>query len=195
MALTRLVHHVRAVSLGDSTAFSAGHLTVSADEARHILAAPALADVNVSWVSPGQSARIVKVLDAVEPRTKGPGGGGIFPGFVGPARPQGDGEVHVLRGAAVMTAGYLPRAQEALVDLSGPAAALSPFGATHNLVVEFIPAPRAPWDQIDSALRRGALRLAAQLAEAALDTQPDAVEELPSPMAVRRDLPRVGAVT
>lgn len=197
MALTRLVHQVREVGFGERTSFAEGVLTVSAEEARGVLADEALAGVQLSWASPGQSARIVKVLDAVEPRSKGPGGGGIFPGFVGPARPQGSGETHVLRGAAVVMAGFLPRAQEALVDLSGPAQALSPLGATHNLVVEFTPAPGAPWERVDAALRRGALRLAAALAEASLGAAPDAVEELPSPSAGARggDLPRIGVVT
>ncbi len=195
MALTRLVHQVRHVGLGDRTTFAEGVLTVSTEEAQGILDDPALSEVRLTWVSPGESARIVKVLDAVEPRTKGPGGGGVFPGFVGPARPQGSGETHVLRGAAVVNAGYLPRAQEALVELSGPAAALSPLGATHNLVVEFTPAPDAGWDRVDAALRTGALRLAARLAQAALDAEPDEVEELPSPSATRTDRPRVGAVT
>jgi glycine reductase len=197
VALTRLVHSVRQVGFGERTCFDEGVLTVSIDEARGVLADKALASVELSWASPGQSARIVKVLDAVEPRTKGPGGGGIFPGFVGPARPVGRGETHVLRGAAVVTAGFLPRAQEALVDLSGPAAALSPLGSTHNLVVEFVPAPGATWEQVDVALRRGALRLAAALAEAALGAAPDDVEELPSPSPGARggDLPRIGVVT
>jgi glycine reductase len=197
MALTRLVHLVSQVEMGARTSLRAGVLTVCADDARAVLADPALADVALSWVSPGTSARIVKVLDAVEPRSKGPGGGGIFPGFVGPARPQGDGETHVLRGAAVVTAGYLPRAQEALVDLSGPAAALSPLASTHNLVVEFTPAPGAAWEHVDVALRRGSLRLAAWLAEAALDEEPDAIEELPSPVPGGRagPRPRVGAIT
>jgi len=197
MMLTRLVHSVQEVAFGEQTCFDEGVLTVSVDEARGVLADKALASVELSWASPGQSARIVKVLDAIEPRTKGPGGGGIFPGFVGPARPVGAGETHVLRGAAVVTAGFLPRAQEALVDLCGPAAALSPLGSTHNLVVEFVPAPGATWEQVDVALRRGALRLAAALAEAALGAAPDDVEELPSPSpgAPDGDLPRIGVVT
>jgi glycine reductase len=197
MALTRLVHQVRRVGLGDRTSFADGVLTVSTDEARGVMADPALAEVRLSWVSPGESARIVKVLDAVEPRTKGAGGGGIFPGFVGPARCQGTGETHVLRGAAVVTAGFLPRAQEAFVDLIGPAAPLSPLAATHDLVVEFTPAPGADWGQVDAAVRRGSLRLAARLAEAALGVEPDEVEELPSPVSAARggDRPRVGVVT
>ena len=161
------------------------------------MAAPCLADVRVSWASPGEPVRIVKVLDVVEPRTKGPGGGGIFPGWLGDGPGDGSGDggtTHVLRGAAVVVAGYLPRAQEAVIDMAGPAAELSPFGSTHNLVIEFTPAPGADWADVDDALRRGSLALAARLAEAALDAAPDAVEELAEPAAVD-GLPRVGAVT
>ncbi|MGH9124555.1 MAG: glycine/sarcosine/betaine reductase component B subunit [Acidimicrobiales bacterium] len=195
MALTRLVHDVRQVAFGDRTSFADGVLTVAAGEAARLVDDSALADIRLSWTSPGESVRIVKVLDAVEPRTKGPGGAGIFPGFLGPARPQGLGETHVLRGVAVVNAGYLPRAQEAVVDMSGPAAPLSPFGGTHNLVVEFSPAPGADWRDVDLALRRGALRVAARLAEAALDAEPDQIDELPSPAASRGERPRVGAIT
>ena len=197
VALTRLVHQVRQVGFGKRTHFADGTLTVSADEARGVLADPALAEIRLSWASPQESARIVKILDAVEPRTKGPGGGGIFPGFVGPARPQGSGETHVLRGVIVVTAGYLPRAQEALVDFSGPAASLSPLGGAHNLVVEFAPAPGASWQQVEVALRRSSLRLAAALAEASLGAVADTVEELPSPSprSTGGSLPRFGAVT
>lgn len=195
--LTLLVHEVRAVAMGDHTGYEGGTLTVSADEARAVLADPAFADVRVSCVSPGDPARIVKVLDAVEPRTKGPGGGGVFPGFLGPALPQGRGTTHVLRGAAVVAAGFLPRAQEAVVDMSGPAAPLSPLGTTHNLVVEFTPAKGATWEAVYEALRKGVLALAARVAEAALGAEPDAVEELPG-LPARGDgsgLPRVAAVT
>jgi len=187
------------VALGPERAWRDGALTVSADEAQGLLSAPCLAEVKVTWASPGDAVRIVKVLDVVEPRTKGPGGAGIFPGWAlrdppTAAEPQGHGAVHVLRGAAVVVAGHLPRAQEAVIDMIGPAAALSPFGTTHNLVVEFTPAPDADWADVDDALRRGALALAAHLAEAALDATPDEVEELPEPGAVD-GLPRIAAIT
>ena len=184
------------MGLGDETAWSGGALTVSVEEARSILSAPCLADVQVTWASPGEAVRIVKILDAVEPRTKGPGGGGIFPGWLGTAAPDetADGTVHVLRGASVMVAGYLPRAQEAVVDMMGPAADLSPFGSTRNLVVEFTPAHGADWAEVDDVLRRGALALAARLAETAVDAPPDEVEELPPPGSVE-GLPRVAAIT
>ena len=203
VALRRVIHAVHAVSLADQTSFAAGHLQVSAPEMHALLADPALASAEVTLVSPGESARIVKVLDAVEPRCKGTGkgpGGGIFSGFLSAATIQGRGDTHVLRGAAVVAAGYLPRAQEALVDMSGPAAELSPLGLTHNIVVTFTPAVGAAWEDVDRAVRRGVLRVAARLAEAARTAEPEAVEELSEtrPVGAEEDisgLPRVGAIT
>jgi glycine reductase len=96
----------------------------------------------------------------------------------------------------VVAAGYLPRAQEGLVELSGPGAALSPLGATANLVVEFAPAEGAPWDRVDAALRRALLRMAARLGEAALGAAPDEMEQVPAPgVDAPSGLPRVGVVT
>ncbi len=185
-----------ALSLGEETSYREGRLTVSAPEAAAIVAAPALAEVRVSCASPGEPVRIVKLLDAVEPRTKGKGGAGIFPGILSPRRPTRGPETHVLRGAAVVAAGFLPRAQEAVVDMSGPAAPLSPLGATHNVVVEFTPAPGADWEDVDTALRQGIIALAAHLAEAALEAPADVVETLPGVGEQADDgLPRVGVLT
>ncbi len=193
--LTRLVHRVQEVALGERTSYEGGVLTVATAEAAALFADAALAEVRLTWAIPGRSVRIVKVLDAVEPRSKGAGGGGIFPGFVGRPAPQGHGETHVLRGVAVVVAGFLPRAQEAVIDMTGPAADLSPFGSTNNLVVEFTPAEGAPWEAVEAALRRGALALAVHLADAALEAEPDEVEPLPDPTTGPGDLPRVGVIT
>ena len=198
-ALRRLIHTVREAVLGPQTAYADGVLTVSAAEMEALLADPALASAGVSLVTPGMSARIVKVLDCVEPRCKGQGPErrpGIFPGLLGPARAGGRGETHVLRGAAVVAAGYLPRAQEALIDMSGPGASLSPLGRTNNVVVTFAPAAGAAWEDVDVAVRRGTLRVAARLAEAAVAAPPDAVEELAGVGARNGSgLPRIGAIT
>lgn len=179
--LEQFIHQVDSVSLGSSTSLEGGHLQVSRKEALALLCHPSLAEVKVSWVSAGASARIVKVLDAVEPRAKAAGGGGVFPGFLGPAAPQGTGRTHILRGVSVLCAGYLPRAQEAIADMSGPAAPLSPLGRLHNLVVEFTPSVEPDWEQVAAALRVGMLRLAAHLAERAIGRSPEEVRELHAP--------------
>lgn len=192
--LTRMVHEVRELDLGEQTSYDAGRLTVGEDAVLDLLRDPALAEVRVACASPGDSVRIVGALDAVQPCSKGPGGGGVFPGLLGPAMPVGRGSTHLLRGAAVVAAGYLPRAQEAVIDMSGPAAALSPLAATHNVVVEWTPAEPADWADVDAALRRGLVRVAAHLAEAALQAEPDAVEEVPEPGSRRNGRPRVGVI-
>ncbi len=191
-----MVHSVEAVGFGERTHYEAGQLSVSESEAASTFDGAILSSVRLSWASPGEAIRIVKLLDAVEPRTKGRGGAGIFPGFLASPQPQGQGETHVLRGAAVVAAGFLPRAQEAVVDMSGPASELSPLGRTHNLVVEFEPSSGASWEAVSIALRRGVLAVANHLAEAALEVAPDGVEEL-APVGPRTDddLPRVGAIT
>jgi glycine reductase len=102
----------------------------------------------------------------------------------------------VLRGVAVIAAGFLPRAQEAVIAMSGPGAALTPFGETHNLVLEFTPAEGASWESVDAAGRLGVLKIAALLAEAALEVVPDEVDTLPAiPHSRASGLPRIGAIT
>jgi sarcosine reductase len=193
--LLLLAHDVVGLAVGDETSFVDGRLTVGEREATDLLAHPSLAAVRVVCASPGDSARIIKVLDAVEPRCKGgeAEGAGVFPGLLGPAQLCGRGETHVLTGAAVLSAGFLPRAQEAVLQMNGTNAELSPLSGTHNVVVEFEPAPDAPWQEVAEALRVGVLRLAAHLAQSALAATPDRVEELEPPQP--SGLPRVLAVT
>ncbi|MGQ0678767.1 MAG: glycine/sarcosine/betaine reductase component B subunit [Actinomycetota bacterium] len=194
--LRRHIHQVRSADFGDATALSNGHLSVAIADALACFVHPSLASVTLSWARPGDDLRVVKVLDAVEPRTKGPGGGGIFPGLIGPALPQGEGDTHVLKGIALLTAGYIPRAQQGVIQMSGPAAELSPFGATINLVVEFEPAAGASWLEVAENLRLGLLRLAVRLAASAIDTAADPVDQLPrvAGRAAGGGLPVIGTI-
>jgi glycine reductase len=194
--LRRIVHRVEAAEVGATTSYAARRLVVGAQDVKALFADPALAAVRPHTASPGDSVRIVKPLDVVEPRSRGKQGG-TFPGWLAPInRPRG-ADVHVLRGAAVLAAGFLPRNQEGLIDMSGPAAELSPFARTHNVVVEFDPATDASWVDVEAAVRRGLLRLAVHLADAAADAVPDAEEEpvAPHPAGSGSGLPRVGVIT
>jgi glycine reductase len=195
------VHEVHTIEIGPATRYERHQFVVGQEQAQALFADPALASVRVHVAAPGDSARIIAPLDVVEPRTKGSGGapgGGVFPGWMAPVnRPRG-GDTHVLRGAAVLAAGYLPRNQEGLIDMSGPAAERSPFGRTNNVVIEFDRADDASWQEAEVAVRRGLLRLAVHLADAAVEAPPDAIEELEPPQqpgTPTDGLPRVGAIT
>lgn len=194
----RIIHDVRGVEFGAVTEYEQNRLVVGREQVDALFADAALASVRVHAAAPGEPVRIVAPLDAVEPRTKAPGDGGVFPGMLAPANQPRGPDIHVLRGTSVLAAGYLPRNQEGLVDMAGPAADVSPFGQTHNIVIEFDPAGDASWSEVDTAVRLGLLRLARHLADAAVDAAPDAVQELAEPHPPRAPaggLPRVGVIT
>lgn len=196
-ALRRIVHEVHTIEIGTATRYEQHRLVVGQKQAQALFMDPALASVRVHVAALGDRVRIIAPLDVVEPRSKGPGGG-AFPGWVAPVnRPRG-GETHVLRGSAVLAAGHLPRNQEGLIDMSGPAAERSPFARTNNVVIEFDRADDASWQDAEVAVRRGLLRLAVHLADAAVDAAPDAIEELAPPHqpgTPTSGLPRVGVIT
>jgi sarcosine reductase len=74
--------------------------------------------------------------------------------------------------------------QDALIDLAGPAAGLTPFGTLTNVVLTFRPAAGAANEDVEAAARRLSLAAAESLAEPTLAAEPDDVE--------RFELPPVG---
>jgi glycine reductase len=197
LALRRIVHEVHSIQIGDATRYEQHQLVVGRAAVQKLFTDPALASVRAHVAAPGDPVRIIAPLDVVEPRSKGPGGG-VFPGWMAPVNRKRGEDTHVLRGAAVLAAGHLPRNQEGLIDMSGPASQRSPFGRTNNVVIEFDRADDASWQEAEIAVRRGLLRLAVHLADAAVDAAPDAIEELAPPHRPGTStdgLPRVGVIT
>jgi hypothetical protein len=69
--------------------------------------------------------------------------------------------------------------------MAGPGADRSPFGATTNVVLRFVPSDGAPVAEVDAAIRRSTLRVARDLAFATLGQEPDEVSTFgwpPSPV-------------
>src|SRR5688572_21738418 len=102
----------------------------------------ALAGVEVEVVAPGEAVRITHVLDAVEPRIR-PDGRAAFP-MAGRA---GEGRTNRLDGVVLVSCLDFPgeerplHEQEALIDLDGPGAELTPFSGMTNVVLTFQAAP------------------------------------------------------
>jgi glycine reductase len=199
MRLERALFPVHEARLSGTTRWDAGLLEVDAVALEELLRQdPVVAGVRLGIGRPGASQRIIHVLDTLEPRCKVEGPGTAFPGLLGPPETVGRGRTHVLAGMAVMTAAELPwppggglRApREGIVDMSGPAAPLSPFAATWNLVLGLDLAPDRDDAEYDEAVRRAGLRAAHYLAACTrgLDAPQVVAHELgPCPP----DLPRV----
>jgi glycine reductase len=144
MRLELATTEVSDLQFSDATRLARGVLEIDRDELRKlVLEDAAFEDVTLDIVRPGDSVRIIHVMDAAEPRWK-PEPGSTFPAFVGPPKTVGEGATYRLAGVAVVSAsdavaGEPTYWREAIVDMAGPGAELTAFGATTNLVLTFRP--------------------------------------------------------
>jgi sarcosine reductase len=191
---------VRAVRFGASTRLERGVLEID----RQALLAPlerepAIAWADIALAAPGESTRVVHVLDALEPRLKVSGPGQVFPGLIGPPHTVGAGRTNRLTGVALLQSALFPepadglfRAREAIVDMSGPAAPFCPFAETHNLVIMAKGQAGVSNVEFDAALRRASAQMALLLAEVTREQEPETVTTYDLEMEARDDnLPRV----
>jgi len=189
--------HIEDVQLGDNTAVTGDTLTISHEElSRIVLEDPRIAGVDIEIARPGENARIVHCLDAVEPRTK-VGEGSVFPGFLSGMETVGRGDTVRLQGVSVLASSRYPQpfsgllqAREAVVDMAGPTSAYSPFSRVNNVVLALTPNPDIENEDYDDAVRRATLRVAEFIADRALDADLDATTVFDF-SAVDPDLPNV----
>lgn len=200
MRLTRRFFDVHRIDFGSRTAWDAGRLTIDRDGLIEVLADDLFGEVDVATVEPGESARIVHVLDALPVMRKVTGPGSVFPGFAGPPSTAGSGETNVLDGVAIVvssefpepTTGVLAR-REGFIDMSGPAAPMAACSETHNVVFVFRPKAGTTNGRYDEAMRRAAIRASEYLAAAVAEAAPSRVVSYA--LSEASGLPRIGYIT
>lgn len=188
---------VNDVRFGPRTAIEAGVLSIDRAELTALLQQESLFEkVEVDIAHPGEACRIIRVLDVLQPRYRlnGPN----FPGALDGVGLVGDGHTRVLKNVAVVEISQSETHDRDIIDMSGPAAELTPLGKTHNVV--FIPTPKANADKdaYRLAIKKAGLKVATYLAAAAKAVVPNETQvyELP-PVAFNqgpRDLPRIAYV-
>ncbi|MFI5341183.1 MAG: glycine/sarcosine/betaine reductase component B subunit [Candidatus Methylomirabilales bacterium] len=190
---------VRDVEFGARTALGGGILSVDRRALiAHLLEDPILAEVNVEIARPGDSTRIIHILESVEPRIK-VSGARDFPGLLNPPDLVGSGRTHRLEGVAVLGTANIPGAadsqglKEAIVDMSGPGARYHPFSRTVNVVLELTVQAGMSATEAIAACRRAGLRTAVFLAGTTRALAPDSVESF-ALAPVDPALPRVAYV-
>jgi sarcosine reductase len=171
---------------GTQTGWSAGRLTVSLPQlAVGAGSQPALAEATVEVVRPGDHVRISNVLDVVLPTAR-----------------VGDARLHRLDGVAVLTvcdwdaAGYARAAElpHSIVDMAGPGADRSPWGAIGVVVVRCVPAPGAGLAEADRAVREAGALVATTLALATSDAQSGQMLAIGAPATADAALPAITVV-
>jgi sarcosine reductase len=194
---------VEEVVEGTQTGWSAGRLTVSLPQLAVGAGEPALAEATVEVVRPGDAVRISNVLDVVLPSVKADDPALTFPGVLGSLGEASIGGTHRLHGVAVLSccdwlrAGFIEPDElpDPFIDMGGPGADRSPFGATIGVVVRFVPEPGATVGEVDAAIRRETLRVARDLAATTLDATPLDIETFAWPPASADDsLPSVALI-
>jgi len=191
---------VEDVVAGTATRLSGKRLEVDLDALRAHLAADArLTGIRLDLVHPGERCRIGRVFDVVAPRARLDGED--FPGVLGTVARAGDGRTLALAGVAVVATDQQMDSigTLAVIDMAGLTAALSAFGATHNLVISAWAAPGTGRSEYLAAVRLAALKAAVHLARGAREAKPDRVEVFALPPSPRvpaelAHLPRVAYV-
>ncbi len=189
--------HIKDVRFAAKTAIVDGVLCIDRTElTAQLQQEPLFERVDIELAHPGESCRVLRVLDVLEPRYRlnGPN----FPGALDGNGLVGAGATRALKNVAIIETDQLAPRSRSLIDMSGPAADYSPIANTHNVVL--VPHPRKDVDKDDYrlAVKRAGLRTAAYLAAAAQDLTPDAthVYALPSMAANQgpKELPRVAYI-
>lgn len=136
-----------------------------------------LKSVEIDFVYPGDSVRIVNLMDVVQPRCKIDVENADFPGFIGKIQTAGHGRTRSLRGVSVLVANPETRRKySAFLDMAGKAAELSKYGQMKNIVVMPYMADDAEERDFEDAVKVTGLRTAVYLAQAAEGHPIDEVE-------------------
>jgi glycine reductase len=189
--------HVNNVRFGARTEIVGQKLVIDRAELISLLEEePLFERVEIELAHPGESCRITRILDVLEPRYRmnGPN----FPGALDGVGLVGDGHTRALKNVAVVETNQMAARSRSLIDMNGPAAEYSPIANTHNVVLLPYPKPGADKDEYRLAVKKAGLKTATYLAAAAKDMAPSEtrVYELP-PVALNqgpKDLPRVAYI-
>ena len=172
MRLTLARHPVTELVFGDETSLDGTSLSINEGELRALLLKDErLESVGLDLVRPGENCRAGPVFDIIEPRAKADGGSPDFPGVLGPLAIAGVGTTHVLEGAAVTVVDCRPvvterTARRCILEMSGEAAARSPYSALQHLVVTPRPRPDTPSHSVLQASRVAGFKAAVYMARA-----------------------------
>jgi glycine reductase len=175
-------YEVREVLEDGGTRWEAGTLHVDLEAVSAVARGlPGIVSMAPSIVRPGESARIMSVLDVVEPTVKPADPGATFPGHLGKLGVAGVGASNRLNGVGVVSS--VGRAEqfdrvEGLIDMGGPGAQYSHWSATSNVVLSFEVEPTATLAEIDRSIRRATLTVARDLAATTIEQSPDDLERV-----------------
>ena len=176
MELELVDYSLEELGWGERTALNGKSLSISiTDLEKQIEELSRGIRIDYYLARPGESTRIVHVLDTVLPIAKSSGSSLTFPGFDGPAELVGTGRTTRITNLLVAIAGRFPhpelmtpieKPREGIIDMAGVGAAYSYGSDYFHLVLSLTADPSVSNASFDQSLRLIALRCARFLAQA-----------------------------
>jgi glycine reductase len=203
MELELFDYSIEELQWGERTALRGKSLTVAVADLRDLLAGLCHGiRVDYELARPGESKRIVHVLDTVLPIAKLSDPGSVFPGFDGAAKLVGTGKTARLKNLLVTVTGRFPqfesltpieKPREGIIDLAGIGATYAYGSDRFHLALSLTPEATISNAAFDQALRNIALRCASFLARVE-KIGSEAKEQLVALPAVNERLPKVALI-
>lgn len=199
MSLQLNVYPVNEVTVSDNADWQDGHLSINyQDLLSQVMKDIRLVNVTFDLVRPGESARVIHVLDIIRPRIKDDGTP-CFPGILARTNSGGEGVTNDLEGILVATCAFVEGSnpmytpKEGVIDFSGPGAQLSPFSNNHLLVMNLEFGDGLPSEEVDESIRLASARIATVLAGITLGCQPNS-QKIIDTTPKEQGLPAIGVI-
>src|SRR6185503_4352773 len=203
MELELLDYSIDDLRWADRTSLTGKSLSIAAADLQELLKELSHGiRVGYELVRPGESTRIVHVLDTVLPIAKLSDSVKAFPGFDGPAQLVGSGKTARIKNLLVTVAGRFPdfdaltpieKPREGIIDMAGVGAPYCYGSDYFHLVLTLSPDQTVSNAAFDHALRMMSLRCASFLAAVA-KTESEPEKRLIKLTAVSDNLPKVALV-
>lgn len=203
MKLTRQYFDVKELCFGDKSSLKDGVLTISEkeinDQVKDLF--KAVKGIKLEITKPNEDARIIHVLDSLMPMVKIEGEGQQYSGFFSTPFTVGRGVTNCISGMAVIESAALPwdesnassgllYPRDAIVELNGPYAGMTPFGEMTNLVIVYDLNEGKSSIEYDDEIRMIGIKVATFIAELTKGMTPDR-SEVYDTSEVNPDLPNV----
>jgi glycine reductase len=186
---------VKDTVFGRKTMLREGILTINREEMRERVNADGFfSEVRIDLAKPGESTRIIHIMDAMQPRCKISGGAAPYPGALGAMHIAGTGRTHVLSGVSVMQTGMRQGIQEGIIDMVGSGSVYSVFSTLHNVVLHCVAPPDTNTTVYDAATRKSLVEAAVYLGEVTRDLEPPEIRVFEMQKAPAASLPRVAYI-
>lgn len=183
---------IRDVDWGDETKLEDGCLTVDRQEVLDLISNDLFESFDVELVRPGESCRILGIMDCMQPRCKADHPENSYPGIWGKMAPVGEGRTVALKGLLVSDIVYTKMNIKYYLDMGGETARYSNFSRHFHLCIEARPAKGVEDAKYEEALKHASLTLNVFLAKLAIGVEPDETKVYENrPVDSSRKLPRV----